>query len=274
MLIPILTMSIMGFLFGMGLAYASKIFNVDIDPRIERILHALPGANCGACGTAGCAMLAEGIVKGTIKITSCAPAGQEVYNKIAGILGVDVEIKQKNIARVRCNGGKASADKYIYCGVKTCAAASLLAGGNKECKYGCLGFGDCVRACPFDAIHLNQNSIPVVDPSKCTACGNCVKACPKHIIELQNISDRVYVKCLSQDKAALVKSICPVGCIGCKICEKLSAGVFIVENNLSKADYTKAQANTSWGLCIEKCPTKCIISEDISYVALSSLKAT
>lgn len=261
MLIPILTMSIMGFLFGLGLAYASRIFRVDINPNIERILHALPGANCGACGMPGCASLAEAIVKGDVKITSCAPGGQDVYNRIAEILGVEVEVKAKNVARVRCNGGKTAKDKYEYDGEKTCAAVTLLSSGNKGCRFGCLGFGDCVAACPFDAIHLNENNIPVVDPAKCTACGKCVKACPKNIIILEDINNKYYVKCLSQDKASVVKSICPVGCIACRICEKLSGGVFMVENNLSSADYSKAKSDTPWQIIAEKCPTKCIIEE-------------
>jgi len=261
MLIPILTMSIMGLLFGLGLAYASKIFRVDVNPKIDMVIHALPGANCGACGMAGCANLAEAIVGGKAEVTACAPGSQEVYDKIAGILGVGIKVKKKKIARVRCNGGKRSSDKYEYSGLKKCAGANLLAGGNKECRFGCLGFGDCVEICPFNAIHLNGNDIPVVDGSKCTGCGKCVGACPKKIIILGNADDKVYVKCLSHDKGAVVKSICPAGCIGCRICEKLSGGVFLVENNLSRADYSRAKPDTPWQAVIEKCPTKCIIKE-------------
>ncbi|MDP2911781.1 MAG: RnfABCDGE type electron transport complex subunit B [Candidatus Omnitrophota bacterium] len=262
MLIPILTMSIMGLLFGLGLAYASKIFRVEIDPKIDMIMRALPGANCGACGMAGCASLAEAIAHGKAEITSCAPGGQEVCDKIAGILGVGAKVKHKKTARVRCNGGKRSADKYIYQGVKKCYAATLLAGGNKECRFGCLGFGDCVGVCSFDAIHLNENNIPVVSADKCTACGKCVHACPRKIIILEKTNDKIYVKCLSRDKGTAVKPICPVGCIGCKICEKLSGGVFIVENNLSRADYSKAKSDTPWQTVIEKCPVKCIVSDN------------
>jgi len=261
MLIPILTMSIMGLLFGLGLAYASKIFRVDINPKIDMILHALPGANCGACGMAGCASLAEAIAHGKAEITACAPGGQDVYNKISQILGVEAKAKQKKIARARCNGGRKSIDKYEYQGVKKCSAVNLLAGGNKGCRFGCMGLGDCVEACPFDAIHLNDNNIPFVDAGKCTACGKCVRACPKNIIILGKAENNIYVKCLSQDKALVVKSICTVGCIGCRICEKLSGGAFIVENNLSRVDYDKAKSDTPWQAVIEKCPTKCIVKE-------------
>ncbi len=255
-------MSIMGLLFGLGLAYASKIFRVEIDPKIDMVLRELPGANCGACGMPGCASLAEAIAHGKAEITACAPGGQDVYNKIAGILGAEVKIKKKKIAMVRCNGGKKAQDKYEYIGLRTCDGANLLAGGNKACRFGCLGFGDCVDACPFDAISLNENNIPVVDGLKCTACGKCVEACPKKIIILQDAENKVYVKCLSQDKAIVVKSICPVGCIGCRICEKISSGVFIVENNLARLDYSKAKPDTQWQVVIEKCPTKCIIKEE------------
>ncbi|MFA5389310.1 MAG: RnfABCDGE type electron transport complex subunit B [Candidatus Omnitrophota bacterium] len=261
MLISILTMSIMGLLFGLGLAYASKIFRVELDPNIERVLHALPGANCGACGMAGCASLAEAIVKGKADITSCAPGGQEVYNRIAEVLGIEKKVKKKKIARVRCNGGKRSVDRYEYTGFKKCSAVNLLSGGSKACRFGCLGFGDCVTVCPFDAIHLNENNIPVVDRIKCTACGKCVKACPRQIIILGNASDNVYVKCISRDKAAVVRNACPAGCIACRICEKLSGGVFTVEDNLSRADYAKAKSDTPWQVVIEKCPTKCIVKE-------------
>lgn len=261
MIIPILTLSIMGLLFGLGLAYAAKIFRVELDQNVERVLHALPGANCGACGMAGCGMLAEAIVKGTAKITTCAPGGQEVYNKIADILGVNVELKQKNIARVRCNGGKKALDKYKYYGVQKCSAGNLLGGGQKQCRFGCMGFGDCVKVCPFDAIHLNKNDIPEVDSDKCTACGKCVQACPKSIIILDDNSHKVYVKCLSQDKGPVVKSYCSAGCIACRICEKLSKGVFVIENNLSRVDYSKADNFNMWDTCIQKCPTKCIVEE-------------
>ncbi|MBU1853301.1 MAG: RnfABCDGE type electron transport complex subunit B [Candidatus Omnitrophica bacterium] len=261
MLIPILIMSIMGLLFGLALAFASRIFRVELDPKIEKILSALPGANCGACGKAGCAGLAEAIAKGDTSLTSCPAADKEAYNKIADILGVEKQSIAKKIARIRCGGGKSAKDKYIYQGVKTCSAVSLIAGGKKSCNFGCLGFGDCVIACPFDAIHMQKDGIPIVDPETCIACGKCVKACPKNIISLEDADLKYYVRCLSRDKAGFVKNACKVGCIACKICEKLSQGVFIIEDNLSRIDYNKADDKTPWELCIEKCPTKCIVAQ-------------
>lgn len=259
MLVPILVMSIMGLLFGLGLAFASRIFRVKADPRVERILSALPGSNCGACGKAGCSAMAEAIAQGDRSLTSCPVAEEEAYSKIAEILGVEKKAVTKKIARIWCGGGKRAKDKYAYQGVQTCAAANLFARGQKLCSFACLGFGDCVRACPFDAIHMGKDNIPVVDPLKCTACGKCVEACPKDIISLEEASQKVYVKCLSRDKASFVKDACEVGCIACKICEKLSKGAFVVEDNLSRLDYNKVDNTTPLKLCIEKCPTKCIV---------------
>jgi electron transport complex protein RnfB len=257
MLIPILIMSIMGMLFGLALAFSSRIFKVKVDPRIEEVLSILPGSNCGACGKAGCVGLAEAIAKGDAGI--CPAGGEEVRDKIADILGLEKDVLIKKIARVRCGGGKNARDRYIYQGVMTCAGADLIAGGQKSCSFGCLGFADCVRVCPFDAIHMGKGGIPEVDPRKCTACSICVKACPKEIISLEDIKEGYCIKCLSQDKADFVKNACKVGCIGCKICERLSKGTFIVENNLSRIDYNKIQSTTPLRLCVEKCPTKCII---------------
>lgn len=261
MFISIVIMSAMGLLFGLGLAFASNIFRVEIDPRIERILAVLPGANCGACGKAGCAGLAEAIAKGDVSLTSCPAGGEDVYNEIAAIMGVEKKKMAKKIARVRCGGGVKAIDKYEYKGVRTCAAASLIVGGEKLCNYGCLGFGDCVKICPFDAIHMGKDGIPVVDPERCTACGRCISECPKDIISLESSTERYYVKCLSHDRAGFVRNACKAGCIGCKICEKLSKGVFIVEDNLSRLDYSKMDSATPLKLCVEKCPTKCIIGD-------------
>jgi len=258
MMIPVLIMSAMGILFGLGLAFASRIFKVEIDPKIEKIFSALPGSNCGACGKAGCVALAEAIARGEANVRSCSAGGEEVYFKIADILGTEKMAVRKKIACVRCGGGKNAKDKYAYLGIETCAAVNLLAGGQKLCNFGCLGFGDCVNACPFDAIHMDKEGIPVVDTAKCTACGKCVDACPKKIITLEGIDERYHIKCLSQDKIGFVKNACKAGCIACKICEKLSKGVFIVENNLSRLDYSKVGNATALDLCVEKCPTKCI----------------
>ena len=258
MFIAIIVMSMMGILFGLGLALASKIFRVEVDPKMEEVLAVLPGSNCGACGKAACAALAEAIAAGDMSLTSCPAGGEEISNKLAEILGVEKSSVAKKIARVRCGGGKNAKDKYIYQGVRTCRGAALMAGGQKLCSFGCLGFGDCVAACPFDAIHMGEEGVPVIDADKCISCGKCAEACPKNIISLGHILERYYVKCMSQDKVAFVKKACKTGCIGCKICEKLSKGAFVIENNLSRLDYGKVNDATPLKLCVEKCPTKCI----------------
>ncbi len=261
MLTPIFIMSTIGIVFGLGLAFASRIFKVEIDPKIEKILSLLPGANCGVCGRAGCSGLAEAIAKGDVGLTSCPVAGEESYNEIASILGVEKETLTKKIARVRCGGGNRAKDKYIYKGVKTCVGATLLAGGQKLCKFSCLGFGDCVDACPFGAIHMGEDNIPVIDSEKCTVCGKCIMVCPRNIISLEDAKGKYYVKCLSQDKGSVVKNACKVGCIACKICERLSERAFIVENNIARLDYSRVDNETPLKLCVEKCPTKCIIED-------------
>ncbi|MFH1782156.1 MAG: RnfABCDGE type electron transport complex subunit B [Candidatus Omnitrophota bacterium] len=259
MIIPIVAMSIIGLLFGLGLAFASEIFKVHVDPKIESILGALPGANCGACGKAGCAGLAEAIAKGDASLTSCPPGGEEASGKIADILGVEKKPMIKKTARINCGGGSRAKDKYLYNGIKTCEAASLISGGKKKCSFGCLGFGDCVRSCPFDAIEMGKDDMPIVDKDKCTACGKCISACPKKIISLEGLLKKYYVKCSSRDKILVTKDACKAGCIGCKICEKLSKGAFVIENNLSRFDVNKMQDEKLIKLAVEKCPTKCII---------------
>ncbi len=259
MIAPIIIMSSMGVVFGLGLAFASKVFRVEVDPKIDRVLSALPGSNCGACGKAGCAALAESIAKGDASLTSCSAGGEEVYFKIADILGTERVSAQKKIARARCGGGKNAKDKFLYEGVQTCMAVKLIADGQKLCKFGCIGFGDCVIICPFDAIHMGKVGIPVVDTDKCTACGKCVATCPRDIISLEDARELYYVKCLSRDKITFVKNACKTGCIVCKVCEKLSKGVFIVEDNLSILDYKKASDVKVLDICVKKCPTKCIV---------------
>jgi electron transport complex protein RnfB len=262
MIVPIIIMSSMGIVFGLGLAFASRIFRVDVDPKIEKILSALPGSNCGACGKAGCAALAESIAKGDVSLTSCSAGGEEVYFKIADILGTERVSTQKRIARVRCGGGKNAKEKFLYEGVQTCRAAGLIANGHKLCKFGCLGFGDCVAICPFDAIHMGKDGIPVVDTDKCTACGKCLTACPRNIISLEDAGESYYVKCLSRDNMVFVKNSCKAGCIGCRVCEKLSKGAFVIEDNLSRLDYKKASETRALDTCVKKCPTRCIIGPD------------
>lgn len=259
MLVPILILSILGLLFGIGLALVFKIFKSEEDPRIAYILQFLPGANCGACGYPGCVGLAEAIVEGKTLPTACAPASMEAKKKISEILGKEVEEEKKLVATLICNGGSTALDKFIYQGIEACSACNLLFGGEKLCSYGCLGFGDCVKACPFGAIYMNKKTnLPVIIEEKCTGCGLCIKACPKNVLVLRPIDKKVYVMCNSSDKGALVIKYCKNGCIGCSKCEKVCPSDAIhVKDNLAKIDYEKC---TQCEECAKVCPTKVIHS--------------
>ena len=256
LLIPVAAMAALGLAFGFGLAYALKIFGIEVDPTTFLILSKLPGSNCGACGKAGCAGFANALRKGETMPSGCVVSNEEARKSIAEILGVEYNPKLKTIARLLCSGGKNAKNKYIYKGIKSCKADSIMFGGHKACDFGCLGHGDCAKVCPFDAIKIGEDGLPVVDPKKCTGCGNCVKACPKALFELTPIKNNYYVKCSSRDPGAVVAKVCKSGCIACRKCEKACpVGAITVGANLAKINYEKCQ---NIGKCFEACPTKVI----------------
>jgi Na+-translocating ferredoxin:NAD+ oxidoreductase subunit B len=255
---PVLTLGGMGLVFGAGLAYASKKFAVEVDPRIARIREIVPGANCGGCGYPGCDAFAVAVVEGRAQAQGCPVGGAACASNIAEIMGMEVDSAEPKVAKVICNGGKDKCkDKYEYHGIQDCTAANNLAGGDKGCKFGCLGLGTCVRACAFDAIKI-ENGIAKIIPEKCTGCGMCVKSCPKDVIIMAPVSKEVHVLCNSNDKGKDVKANCQVGCIGCQICVKnCPFDAFTFENNLAKIDYDKC---TQCMVCVQKCPTKAIVA--------------
>jgi electron transport complex protein RnfB len=256
MLPPIIILGVLGLLFGFGLFVASRLFRVHIDPRAVRIEHVLPGANCGACGFGGCSSLAKAIVHGSAEITGCIAGGEDIAHLVSDIMGLEAKEIDKKVAILKCQG-RDVADRYEYEGIKTCRAANLLHGGPKECLFGCIGFGDCAKACPFDALHM-VDGFPVVDEKKCKSCGKCVKACPKNLFELLSLSKLVHVRCRSSDKGSVVRTICKVGCIACKKCETVCKFDAVhIENNLAIFDYEKC---TSCGLCVKECPTGTIMN--------------
>ncbi|RZN42866.1 MAG: RnfABCDGE type electron transport complex subunit B [Methanophagales archaeon ANME-1-THS] len=248
-------LGILGVLFGMGLAYASKRFEVPLDPRVGRILDALPGSNCGTCGFASCDEFATALVKDPSLVTNCKACVEESWLKICDTLGLGVEKRKQELALVACSCD--SVAKFDYDGVKSCAVAALSGGGFTTCKYACLGFGDCVKACPFGAIEKRGYQF-FVDFDKCIGCGACVDACPRGLIKIVDKNATVFVRCNSRDTGKTVAKICESGCIACKLCEKACEQHAIrIENNLAIIDYDRC---TNCGKCIEACKFGTILS--------------
>lgn len=255
----LITLGGLGLIFGALLAYASQIFHVERDPRIERIDEILPQANCGGCGYPGCANYAEAIINDDAPINLCAPGGEETLTKIAQILGIEAEAMEPKVAVVRCQGSIGVAkEKFKYEGIEDCNAAVLVQGGQKACVYGCLGFGSCVNSCPFDAMIMQENGLPFVFEEKCTACGNCVEACPKGIMELIPRSQEVFLGCVNKDAGKAVRAVCSVGCIGCSLCAKPNitpSGKIVMKDNMPDvpADWDDFE------MAVKRCPTKSFV---------------
>ena len=247
-----------GIFIGFFLGVSGEKFKVEVDEREEAILGVLPGNNCGGCGYAGCSGLAAAIVKGEAPVGQCPVGGDPVASKIGEIMGVAAGEAVKKVAFVKCAGTceKAKQD-YQYTGIEDCGAMAFVPGGGpKSCNYGCLGYGSCVKACPFDAVHI-VNGIAVVDKEACKACGKCVAACPKKLIELIPYDAPYMVSCSSKDKGPLTMKVCQAGCIGCGLCARnCPSGAITLENNIAHIDQSKC---TGCGLCKEKCPKKIIL---------------
>jgi Na+-translocating ferredoxin:NAD+ oxidoreductase RNF subunit RnfB len=255
-LVPVAAMAALGLIFGVGLAYALRIFGVSVDPKMLKLVSMLPGTNCGACGMAGCAGFAEALAAGSAAPSGCVVAEEAARRSIAAFLGFGPGEKVKTAAVVLCAGGSRAKDKFAYRGIRACGAASLVFGGQKACGFGCLGFGDCARSCPFGAIAMGPDALPAVDSRKCRACGRCVKACPKRLCALLPAPSRYYVKCSSTDAPAATAKACPAGCIACMKCvTACPAGAAKVESNLSRIDPAKCR---NVARCFEVCPVKVI----------------
>jgi electron transport complex protein RnfB len=237
MVIPLLILSGVGLVMASLLAVARKAFAVEVDERQELIEEILPGANCGGCGYPGCSGYAAALVQGKAKPNACPPGGADLAGELGEILGVEVEETEDLVALVACAGdNQASPARVSYLGVKTCTGAHGVAGGDKACAHGCLGLGDCERACPFDAIVMTDKGLALVIAELCTGCKNCVEACPRGIIKMVPRSSRVHVLCVNPDKSKQVKAICSVGCTGCKLCKKQSKA-FAIDDSLAEVDY-------------------------------------
>jgi len=257
----------LGLIFGLVLAAASKVFHVETDPRLDALNECLPGANCGGCGYAGCGGYAEAVLNGEAEIGKCASGGDECAQAMGKIMGVEVGSVARKVALVRCSGyrgvdaeGKALGAKLKaeYEGFHDCLAASKVGGnGPIACKFGCLGFGNCVKACKYDAISI-KNGVAKVDTEKCVGCMACAASCPRKLIVPVEYGNNVIIACNSHAKGAITVRGCSQGCIGCGLCMKICPHDAIhVENNLAVIDYDKC---TSCGLCAAVCPKKLIAS--------------
>ncbi len=245
----------------------SKKFAVEEDPRLAIVNEALPGANCGGCGFPGCSGMADALVKGadagSLEGLNCPVGGPDVMAKVADLLGMAIANTEPKVAVVRCNGTCELRPRTAqYDGLRTCTAMNATGAGETGCGYGCLGCGDCVAACQFDAIHMNaETGLPEVDEEKCTSCGACVKACPRHIIELRKRgpkSRRVYVRCVNKDKGAAAMKACKAACIGCGKCAKeCKFEAITIDANLSYIDPEKCRLCRK---CEAVCPTNAIIA--------------
>ena len=245
-------------IFGALLGFSAKKFAVKVDPRVEKIVDALPKVNCGGCGFANCAIFAAAVVQDEASYKGCPAGGPTTANEIAATLGIGAQESERKAAFIKCNGADANIKRnYIYDGPRSCIAASQLAtGGNKACTYGCLGLFSCRNICPFDAINI-VDSLAVVDGKKCTACGKCVAVCPRSLIEIVSDKNTVRVVCNSQDTGKVVRANCRAGCIGCSLCQRVCKEEAItMENNLAYIDHEKCTACLD---CVNKCPAKAIM---------------
>lgn len=257
----VVVMGAVGIVFGFILAVANKKFAMEVNPLIHEVEEVLPKGQCGACGFAGCANYAEAVVLNPeVAPNLCVPGKEAVAKLVAELTGKAAEKVEPRIAHVRCRGtGDKAVLSYNYKGVKDCKAASMVQGGPKGCKNGCVGFGNCVGVCNFGAMSMGENGLPIVDKKKCTGCGACETACPKSVIQMIPTNAKVKVDCNSKDKGAIARKLCTAACIGCGICAKnCSYGAIEVKNNLAVVDHKICMEKCSEATCIAKCPTGAI----------------
>jgi Na+-translocating ferredoxin:NAD+ oxidoreductase RNF subunit RnfB len=241
------------------LALANKKLYVYEDPRIDVVEDMLPGANCGACGSAGCRAFAEATVGGQVAPGKCTVSSPEMVDRIAKFLGVEAGAGEKRVARLACAGGTHVAwTRALYDGMQTCGAADIVAGGGKGCAWGCLGFGDCKDVCDFGAITMNEYGLPVVDEDKCTACGACAEVCPRDLFSIHPVSHRLWVACKSLAEGEQALEECEVACTGCGLCAADAApGLITITNNLATIDYSRNDRASM--AAIQRCPTGAIV---------------
>lgn len=257
--IPALILLVLAMLFAIALAYLGKKLAVSRDERIDQVRDCLSGANCGACGYAGCDGFATALVEGKAELSSCNATSKEKKEEIAEILGL-TDTGEATKVVVCCHGGQDAKDKYDYVGYGDCRSMELLAGGRKQCAWGCLGTGSCVDACQHHAVTVKQKGYSEVSLSKCISCGRCISVCPKKIIKRIPASATYYVACSNHQKGKEVRELCTKGCIACGLCVKqCEVGAITIVDNLATIDYMKC---INCGKCAAKCPQRCIVSTD------------
>jgi electron transport complex protein RnfB len=248
-----------GLTFGVFIALANAKLKVWEDPRIESVTDLLPGANCGACGFAGCRAFAESVVSGDSAPAVCTVASDLDREDIAHFLGVDAGEADKKVARLLCAGGTdVAVKKALYHGVESCAAAVAVSGGGKGCAWGCIGMADCEVVCDFDAIHMNDFDLPVVDIEKCTACGDCVDACPLDLFVIMPLDHKLIVQCKNLIDGDEASEVCSVACTACGRCVQDAApGLISLESGLAVIDYSKIEMADPGATA--RCPTDAIV---------------
>ena len=259
-LYAVLVLGVMGALLGGVLAIASKVFAVKVDERLPKLTEALPGANCGGCGFAGCGAYAQAVLDGKAPIGLCAAGGAEAAKKMSEIMGVQAVEVEKTVAMVKCRG-KNHLAKGVYDGIADCRSAMFVTeNGPTACPSGCLGFGTCVSVCKFDAIHIVEG-VARVDADKCTGCMQCVQVCPRKVIVPVSYHADIIVACSNHERGALTRKVCDVGCIGCHLCERqCDYDAIHVLHNLATIDYNKC---VSCGRCAAVCPRHLISDSNL-----------
>lgn len=258
-LAAVATLGALGLFFGALIALVHRRFHVWVDPRIEAVTAMLPGSNCGACGFAGCANFAEGLIGGAARPASCTQLTEDGAQTVADYLGVAVGEANRRVARLLCGGGCTAAPQQAeYRGLQTCRAATAVTGGGKSCRWGCLGLADCVVACDYDAIYMNNEALPVVIPERCTACGDCVEACPKDLFVLMPVAHKLIVQCRSPLEGEQVEALCSAACNACGKCVLDAApGLIRIVNGLAVIDYANNELAAPEATA--RCPTGAIV---------------